>query len=52
VSGAEQVSEHVNSSAQAVMSVSEHLTWLAYRMSSYLLLNVADDAALLALVFC
>lgn len=34
------------------MSASEHMTWLAYRISSYWVLNVADDAALLALVFC
>ena len=52
MSGAAQVSEHLSSSAQVAMSVTEHLTWLAYRMSSYVMLNVADDAALLALVFC
>jgi len=41
-----------NTAAQDAAPWAENLTWLFYRMSSYWMLNVADDAALLALVFC
>ncbi len=30
----------------------ERLTMLSYRVASYAMLNLADDAAMLAFVFC
>jgi hypothetical protein len=30
----------------------EHLTWLTWRMASYATLNLIDDAAMLAILFC
>lgn len=44
--------EEVQQRAPVLSDLFRYLEWSNYRLGGYLLLNVADDAAWLALIFC
>lgn len=44
--------ERAEEKAATLADFFQYLEWSNYRLGGYLLLNVADDAAWLALIFC